>query len=174
MEKMKDIVQYYDRVEYCCCIADSLTSERHKILDQVVCFNTILKGQYRIGSVDEDEFVDFYKKYKVWLAEKFVDRDCLFGERYKDCFSLKERKLWKINDFKAVFAVNLQQTLFFAQTFSVFALIDLKNKDDEMLVAHKMLYGALLMLRLIGYSLDYEINNEINIIDCFLSKAECK
>ena len=98
----------------------------------------------------------------------------MFGEVYKDCFSLKERKLWKIKDFRAVFIVNIQQILFFAQTFSVFAVKELESKNDEMLVAHKMLYGTLLMLRLIGYSVDYEINNEVSIIDFLISKAERK
>ena len=183
MGKLKDMYLYYDRVRFCCCINSEqwYSDDRNTILEQTIIINRLLEKPYHIGVNEEDAFVAFYRRYKAWISAKFIDEWYLFGERYTDCFLPKNRKSWNTYDFKSIFDVNTYSTLFFAQTFCVFANLQLKlwesrfddpqPENNELLVAHKMYYGTLLMLKLIGYRLDEDVKKEKSVLDALLAKV---
>lgn len=172
MGKMLDMYRYYDRVRICCCYATSISSEQSLMMDQAFTFNRVLDGQYRITDADRAEFFAFYRKYREWLIERFMNRNYYFEGKYIDCFSRKERKNWDIKSFEAIYQAMSKEDLFFAQTFEDFASKELEYKSDELITAHKMYLGSIKMLRVLGYTcFDWYIDNEKGIIDSLISKS---
>ena len=171
MYKKVDMLKFYDKVEYCCCYGDSAFDERSKIINQAIRLNHVLMDQYCICDDDNNEFINFYRKYRDWLVEKYINRQSFFTGKYIDCFSMKERKHWNIKEFKEIFVYGLEKELFFAQTFREFASKALQTEGTESLTTHKMYYGVLLILELVGiYYYDWETSNEKEIIDALLRK----
>ena len=87
-----------------------------------------------------------------------------FSSAYPNLLSIINRRHWKADAFEAVYKSLPKEALFFAQTFYDFASFALRNKDDEMLIPHRMYLGAILMLQLVGYSFEAEASIEESII----------
>ena len=173
MGKMLDIYLYYDRVVDCCCYATSISSEQSLMISKANTFNCVLDEQYEITVAESAEFFAFYRKYRDWLIERFMNRHFYFEGLYRDPYSRKERKFWDIKSFEAIYHSMSKQALFFARTFADFAIEELEYKDCELITAHKMCLGSMEMLRLIGYDcFGPAIKKEKGIIDSLISKSD--
>jgi hypothetical protein len=160
-----DKIKYYDIVRYCCCFRDRLSSEGQNIMEKAVTFNQVLSGPFRVTEEDRLDFVGFYREYRVWLLEKYMDPFFSFSSVYLVLSDIRKRYGRDPAAFKSVYGAVSNEELFFAQTFNDFSGSFLEGHSNSHLTAHKMRLGAVKMLLLAGFSnLDWAADQEEEII----------
>ena len=169
----RDKIKYYDIVRYCCCFRDSLTSEGQNILQKAVTFNKVLPGSFKITTVDSSDFIDFYRKYRIWLLEKYMDPNFSFSSVYLNLSDIRKRYRQDISAFESTYGAVSSDELFFAQTFNDFSGSFFEANSEKTLVAHKMRLGAVKMLLLSGhFNIEWAAEQEEGIIRELQSDAE--
>ena len=134
-------------------------------MQKAVTFNQVLTGPFRVTRDDSLDFVGFYRDYRIWLLEKYMDPFFSFSSVYLDLSDIRKRYGRDPAAFKSVYGAVSNEELFFAQTFNDFSGSSLEGRSDSNLTAHKMRLGAVKMLLLAGFSnLDWVVEQEETII----------
>ena len=116
MSKMMDMAKYYKVVKYYCCFKDHVSTERQNIIGQITYLNMVLPQEIQIRNGEEKDFIDFYKAYRTFLLEKYMDDQFLFSAHYKSYRKIKRNKQYTLAPFEEIYGGFSDYTLFFFQT----------------------------------------------------------
>lgn len=117
MNKIIDMTTFFDKVSYCCCFEDSISTERSNISGRIVVFNQILPPGIKIETRPEaEEFIVIYKDYRNHLLKHYMDKYYSFAQHYKDYRALKKDKLYSFAELEEVYWNSISPVLFLYQT----------------------------------------------------------
>lgn len=144
----------YDLVEHCCCFApvnNLYSNEISEFVHKICILNELLKeSPFLIFEDETTAFVEIYKKYRIWLLQRYMDKSFKVKYKYDDLFSISKKKYYNISAIEELYGGNARNNVFFAKSFCDFCKTSFDVQGDT-LVAYKMYLGAAKILKVIGY-----------------------